>query len=142
MATTEHIQHEGIIKNLTSQQVDVLIISNSACSECHAKGSCGMAETKQKIITIPRPPKELKIGDKVMVFASLGNAFYSVFLAYILPSILIIVTIFLFIGGGNDELSSAIAALVVVFLYFFILFLLRKNISKKIKFTIENIGNS
>lgn len=142
MATTEHIQHEGIIKNLTSQQVEILIISKSACSECHTKGSCGMAEAKQKIITIPRPSKELKIGDKVMVFASLGNAFYSVFLAYIVPSILIIAAIFLFIKIGNDELSAAIATLVIVFLYFFILYLFRKNISKKIKFTIENIGNS
>ena len=63
MATTEQIQHEGIVKNLTSQQIEVLIISQSACSGCHAKGSCGMSEAKQKIITMPRPQKELKIDD-------------------------------------------------------------------------------
>ena len=141
MATTEQIRHEGIIKNLTQQQVEVLIISKSACSECHAKGSCGMSETKQKIITIPFPHKEFKVGDKVMVSANVENAFYSVLLAYILPSILILVAIFLFTWWKNDELSAAIFALGIAALYFFILYLLRNKIGKKIKFTIENISN-
>ena len=142
MAIKEHIQHEGIVKSLTSQEVEVLITSKSACSDCHAKGSCGMAEAKQKIIMIPRPSKELNVGDKVTVCASLANGFYAVLLAYMVPSILVVATIGLLNGLGQEELHAAIAGLAVVALYFFILYLFRTKISKKIKFTLENIGNS
>lgn len=76
-----------------------------------------------------------------MVSANLGNAFYSVLLAYVLPSILILVAIFLFTWWKNDELSAAIFALGITALYFFILYLLRNKIGKKIKFTVESISN-
>lgn len=142
MAEREKIQHEGIVISLSTQTLEVAISSHSACADCHVKGNCGMAEVKQKIITVDRPfQKEIKVGDKVMVYANLSNAFYSVWLAYILPSILIIVSIFFFQWTGYHELTSAIIALILLVLYFFILYLFRNKIHKKIKFSIEYIGN-
>ena len=140
MADKEKIQHEGIVKSIKSDSIEVTIISHSACGSCHVKGNCGMAEVKQKTITVPCPQGKVKIGDKVMVYASLNNAFFSVLLAYVIPSILILVTIFILQWLGKNELTAATITLILLTLYFFILYLLRNKINKKIKFTIENIS--
>lgn len=141
MAGKERVQHEGIVKSISAQTLEVLISSHSACSGCHAKGACGMADVKQKIITAPLPEEEIHVGDKVMVYASLGNAFYSVLLAYIMPSVLILAAIFFLEMSGSGELTAAISSLILLVLYFIILYLSRNKINKKIKFTVEKTGN-
>ena len=134
---TKKVQHEGIVKSISFQTLDVVIHSHSACSGCHAKGACGMEDVKQKIITVPLPEEEIHIGDKVTVYARLDNAFYSVLLAYIIPSILTIAIVFFLEISGNSELMAALSSLILLVLYFIILYLSRNKINKKIKFTVE-----
>lgn len=141
MAEKGKVQHEGIVKSISAQTLEVLISSHSACSGCHAKGACGMADKKDKIIVVRRPEGEIQIGDKVTVYASLNNAFYSVLLAYILPSLLIITAIFFLEKSGSDEVVAAIGSLILLVAYFFCLYFFRNKISKKIKFTVEKNGN-
>lgn len=141
MVSRERVQHEGIVKSVSAQTLEVVISSQSACSGCHAKSACGMADMKQKVITTHRPEGDIQAGDKVMVYASMHNAFYSVLLAYIMPSVLIIAAIFFLEKSGNDELTAAVTSLILLSLYFFILYLFRNKISKKIKFTVEKISN-
>ena len=76
-----------------------------------------------------------------MVYASLNNAFYSVLLAYILPSIILIAAIFFIEKSGCSELTAAIASLSLLAVYFFMLYLCRGKINKKIKFNVEKTGN-
>ena len=82
MGKSSRVQHEGIVKSISTQTLEVSIISHSACSGCHAKSACGIADMKEKVITAQRPREELRPGDKVIVYASVNNAFYSVLLAY------------------------------------------------------------
>lgn len=141
MEKQERIQHEGIVKSVSAQTVEVLIVSNSACSGCHAKGACGMAGMKQKTIMVPNSGEDIKVGDNVTVYASLGNAFYSVCLAYVIPSFLIIATIFFVGNSGCSELVAALSSLLLLIAYFLVLYLSKNKISKKIKFTIAKKEN-
>ena len=135
MGKSSRVQHEGIVKSISTQTLEVSIISHSACSGCHAKSACGIADMKEKVITAQRPREELRPGDKVIVYASVNNAFYSVLLAYIMPSILIIATIFFL------EKYAAISSLILLAGYFIILYFCRNKIARKINFTVEKIAN-
>lgn len=141
MAKNNRIQHEGIVKSISTQTLEVSITNHSACSGCHAKSACGMADLKQKIIVAQRPQETIQPGDKVMVYASVNNAFYSVLLAYIMPSILILAAIFFLEKSGSSELYAAIISLVLLTGYFFILYFCRNKIARKINFTVEKIDN-
>ncbi|MDE7374115.1 MAG: SoxR reducing system RseC family protein [Odoribacter sp.] len=141
MAGKERVQHEGVVKSISDKTLEVLIVSHSACSGCHAKGACGMDKATQKIITVPLPEGEFHVGDKVTVYASLGNAFYSVLLAYVVPSVLVIASIFFLEMSGSNELTAAVYSLLLLVLYFGFLYLLRHKISKKITFTTEKTNN-
>ena len=134
MGKSSRVQHEGIVKSISTQTLEVSIISHSACSGCHAKSACGIADMKEKVITAQRPREEL-------VYASVNNAFYSVLLAYIMPSILIIATIFFLEKSGSSELYAAISSLILLAGYFIILYFCRNKIARKINFTVEKIAN-
>ena len=55
MGKSSRVQHEGIVKSISTQTLEVSIISHSACSGCHAKSACGIADMKEKVITAQRP---------------------------------------------------------------------------------------
>jgi len=44
------IIHPGIIERISGEKVFVRILSQSACSACHAKGACSVADAEEKII--------------------------------------------------------------------------------------------
>ncbi len=48
MGKSSRVQHEGIVKSISTQTLEVSIISHSACSGCHAKSACGIADMKEK----------------------------------------------------------------------------------------------
>lgn len=137
MTEKNSIWHEGIVRDVKAQTIEVVIYSHSACSGCHAKGACGMSDIKQKVIIAERPAFEIKTGDRVVVYAAMGNAVYSVVMAYILPSILIVSAIFFLVRAGVGELTAAVASLVLLGGYFWALYLFRNKIGKKIKFTVS-----
>ncbi|MEI3155356.1 MAG: SoxR reducing system RseC family protein [Odoribacter sp.] len=137
MVNKERVEHEGIVKSISAQTLEVQINSHSACAGCHAQGACGMSGMKQKSITVRRPEGNFHIGDKVMVYASLSNAFYSVFIAYIMPSILILAAIFFLEKSGSSELYAAVISLILLAGYFIILYFCRNKIARKISFTVE-----
>ena len=49
MGKSSRVQHEGIVKSISTQTLEVSIISHSACSGCHAKSACGIADMKEKV---------------------------------------------------------------------------------------------
>lgn len=141
MAKNGKIGHDGIVKSVSAQTVEITIVSESACRGCHAKSACGLADLKQKIITAQRPDFPLSPGEKVIVYASTKNAAYSVLLAYVLPVILLIAIPAVLTGMDYSEIIAATGAIIGVVIYFFILYFNRKQLSKKIKFTVEKTGH-
>lgn len=142
MATQNKIEHEGIIQSISSETLEVVINSHSACSGCHAKSACSMAEVKQKIITVTKPAGNFQTGEKVMIYASTGNAASAVVLAYVFPSVLILTAIFILGKTGHSELYAAVASLGVLAIYFLTLYLFRKKIGRHIKFSITKIDHN
>ncbi len=137
MAKNAKIGHDGIVRKVAEKAMEVVIENQSACAGCHAKGACGMADVKQKVITADLPPFQVSPGDKVTVYASLNNAVYSVILAYVIPVLIIIAFICLLLHFGAGETAAALGALGGIVVYFILLYLNRKQIGSKIRFTVE-----
>lgn len=100
---------------------------------------CGVSENTQKIITAIRPDFELTVGEKVVVYASVQNAVFSVIVAYVIPSVILIGIIPCVLALGFNETIAAISAVGCVVIYYLFLYLFRQSIGKKIKFTIAQI---
>ena len=134
----EIVSHEGIITNIKGNEVEVKILSKSACASCNIKTACNMSEMQEKIITISAPKdKELSIGQEVKVNMALGQANRAVIFAYAIPSTILISMIFILNYLKIDEGINALISIGSLVPYYIILYLFKEKIKSKFKYEIH-----
>ena len=132
------ISHEGIITRIDSDSIQVKILSQSACASCNIKGACNMSEMKEKIVTIPSPKgKDFVIGQEVKISMELSQANRAVIFAYVIPTIILFLMIFILNFFKIDEGINALISIGSLIPYYFILFIFRDKIKRKFKYEIH-----
>lgn len=132
------ISHEGIVTKIDNDNVEVKILSKSACASCNIKTACNMSEMQEKIISIPAPKdKKLSIGQDVVISIKLGQANRAVIFAYVIPVIILISMIFILSVLKIDEGVNALISLGTLVPYYFILYLLKDRIKRKFEYEIH-----
>lgn len=127
------VTHKGKVIHLEGQDVRVMIESMSACAACHAKGMCTLSDKEDKIIDIKvsadRAAK-LNVGDEVVVAVSQQRGMQAVLLAYILPAILVVLSLILLLKLLPEPLAI-LSALAVLGGYYYVLYLFRNKLNAK-----------
>ncbi|MBR1958989.1 MAG: SoxR reducing system RseC family protein [Bacteroidales bacterium] len=137
MAKKNEIVHSGKIVDITPDFTTVQIISSSACSECHAKGLCGMSEEQEKIIMLPTDPyTPRQVGEEVQVKTKMTMGLKAVWISYVIPLVILMILILSLSSViGNEYLRGAVA-IAGVGIYYFIIWLLRDKLSDQFEFYI------
>lgn len=139
---SKDVSHKGKVVAVSSTGVRVEIISQSACSSCHAAGLCSMSEAVKKEIDVPaQPGEEYHVGDDVKVILGSDMGMKAVVLAYVIPLALLLVVCISLTYTGMGELYAGLAGLGAVAVYYFVLYLMRKRVSGKYVFKIEKENN-
>lgn len=128
------IQHAGQVVNITPVQIEVNIVSLSACAACHAKTFCATFDQKEKNITIPNIGQNVSIGDHVNVQLKRSLGIQAVVLAYLLPVIAVIMAVLIFTSVGVPEPIAALLSLGVLTIYYIILYLFKDKLKKVYNF--------
>ena len=125
MATINNIKHKGIIKSVENDVIKVTIQNVSACASCHAKGVCSVSDVKEKTIEIFNNKNSYSIGDEVNVLLQQSLGFKALFLGYVLPFIIVLITLIMalcvwvsMLIAGSDALKLLIAISVGSIIYF------------------------
>ena len=105
------IKHQGIVENINGTHLQVRIVQTSACAACSIKGHCTSADAKEKLM--------------------------AVLLAFVVPFLVLVVSLFVFMAIWNDELGAALGALFLLVPYYFILWLNKSRLGKKFSFSIQ-----
>ena len=138
MHVNGEIEHKGKVIAIHRDTVDVSIEVSEACASCKVKGMCGMHTTEEKVIRIATPAAPTyAIGEDVIVAAAKVVGIKAVILAYMVPFVLMLVTLLGMLGGGIPELTAGLTTLIVVSVYYFILYLFRNKIEKEIIFKLR-----
>lgn len=130
------INHLGIVQRNEDNHVIIRISSASACSGCHAEGSCSLSGKEDKIVEV-HGSYEVNQGDQVTVMMKQSMGFSALFLGYVIPVIAVFVMLIILSLVNASELISGTISLAVLIPYYSILFLFRKRINEKFKFTIK-----
>ena len=137
----EEVAHKGRISSVSGGKVTVEIISESACSACHAKGVCSMGESARKEVEVSvRNPEIYSEGQEVEVLLSSSTGHKAVWIAYVLPLILLVAFIMIPLSLGASEGLSALCGAGVTAIYYAVLYLFRKRLGSKWEFKIRNIN--
>ena len=140
--TNNTIKHLGIVENIQGSHVSVRIVQTSACAACSVKGHCSSADSKDKIIDIiDTAAASYQVGENVMVVGETSMGMQAVALAFIIPFVLLIFTLFLFMALIENELYAALLSLAVLVPYYYILWLNKTRLKQKFSFTIKPINN-
>ncbi len=127
------VTHKGKVIHLEGLDVRVMIESMSACAACHAKGMCTLSDKEDKIIDIKvsadRAAK-LNVGDEVVVAVSQQRGMQAVLLAYILPAILVVLSLILLLKLLPEPLAI-LSALALLGGYYYVLYLFRNKLNAK-----------
>lgn len=130
------IDHEGIVQRKGNKSVFVAISSASACSGCHAEGSCSMSGKEEKIIEI-RGSYNVNPGDQVTILMKQSMGYSALFLGYIFPVIAVIAVLITLVSLKVPELTSGLASIAILIPYYTTLFFLKKTIDEKFTFTLK-----
>ena len=138
MAKKNEIVHSGKVIEINPDFTAVEIMVSSACSECHAKGLCGMSEMEEKIIMVPTDPYESrKVGDLVQVKTKMTMGLKAVWISYVIPlAVLMILILSLSVVVENEFLRGGIA-IAGVGVYYFVIWLLKDRLSDQFEFYIN-----
>lgn len=132
------IKHAGVIDSIEEGCVKVRILQSSACSGCKVASHCNASETKEKMIEIPTSQSLLhQVGDSVTIVADSSVGFRASFYGYILPLILMVVTLIAVLQMTQSEGIAALSALGILVPYYLILYLLRNQLKSKLTFEIK-----
>lgn len=127
------VTHKGKVIHLEGLDVRVMIESISACAACHAKGMCTLSDKEDKIIDIKVSAEraaKLNVGDEVMVAVSQQRGMQAVLLAYILPAIVVILSLILLLKLLPEPIAI-LSALAVLGGYYYVLYLFRNKLNAK-----------
>jgi sigma-E factor negative regulatory protein RseC len=134
--STSIINHEGIVQRNDGNAVTVSISSVSACSGCHAEGTCTMSGKEEKIIVVIGK-YSVKPGDKVTILMKQSMGFTALFLGYVFPFLTVIAVLIIMISLKFPELTSGLISIAILIPYYALLYFFRKTINTKFTFTLK-----
>lgn len=132
------IKHAGVVDGVEGECVRVRILQSSACSACKVAAHCNASETKEKIIDVmDADASHYQKGDQVMVVADTAVGFRASLYGYLLPLILMVVTLVGVLAATHSESLAALSALGILIPYYVLLFLMRNKLRNRLSFTLE-----
>ena len=138
MSSNSEISHRGRIVSITPELTTVEIVSESACAACHAKGLCSLGDSTVKQIELPtRGWDSYAVGQEVNVVLRASMGHKAVWLAYVLPLIVMVAALLGTLSAGGTELVAGLVAIGAVALYYLVIWLLRGRLRNEDVFNIQ-----
>ncbi len=137
---SDSISHRGIIDKIEDDTLFVRIMQQSACAGCHAKNMCSASESKEKIIEVRDNSHLYTINEEVILTGKTSLGLKAVFLAFVIPVLIVVATIIVGNISGWDEAASALASLILLVPYYGILYSLREKLKRTFVFTLKKLN--
>lgn len=132
------VSHKGRIVRMTPQITTVAIEQHGACGTCHAAGLCGMADVVEKAVELPTDPyASYGVGDEVELVLKASMGMKAVWLAYVVPLLVLLAVILGLFALGVGEVVAGLAGIAAVGVYYFLLWLFRNRLKNEYVFTIK-----
>lgn len=119
-------------------QTQVEFFRNSACSECHAKGLCGVQEGETKVVSVPTDGFNLhNVGDEVTLCLKPTMGLKAVWISYVIPLFVLIAALVVASLCGGSELWCGLSGIIAVAAYYIVIWCLRGRLKNEFVFYIK-----
>ncbi len=118
----------------------VSILNQSACSSCHAKGACSVADFQEKEIEITHFSQKYQPGQEVTILFRETQGFTALWFGYLMPFLLVLFTLIIAVSLTKNELISGLLSLAILIPYYITLYFFRAYLKKVFKFEVEEMN--
>ncbi|WP_319232140.1 SoxR reducing system RseC family protein [Draconibacterium orientale] len=122
---------------MKNASLTVNIVSQSACSTCHAQGACSVSDFKDKEIEVTEYKGHYKVGDEVTILFKQSKGFTALIWGYVVPFFVVLGTLIIALEVTGDELKSGLLSLFILVPYYITLYFFRHLLKKVLKFELE-----
>lgn len=140
---SEIIRHDGIVIGKKNEMYLVKIVQAEACSGCHARAMCQSQAGTEKIVgCVPADNKDsqFETGDRVEIEITPRMGWLAVLLAYIMPFVLILISLAVLSAVGLNEWQAGLCSLAIGGVWFVVLYGFRNRIERKFDFRIRKLN--
>jgi sigma-E factor negative regulatory protein RseC len=131
------IDHIGFISAIRNGKAYVSLVQVSACAKCSSKSVCGVGNSEKRHFEIPVDAKKWQVGDEVMVMVGVSTGFKALWLGYVLPFFLLLITLIVSTKLGVPEARAGLLACCVLIPYYVGLSMFRSTLRKSIHVKIQ-----
>lgn len=127
----------GIVESVGVKNAKVRIHNESACSMCHSKGVCTSLGTAERLIDVELTEgQNIQPGERVDITMVTHSGTIAVLLAYVLPFVILISSLFISSYYFSEGVSALISLLILV-PYFLMLYFFRNRMKRYFRFTLR-----
>ena len=130
------ISHSGRIVAIDSQAITVEFVMEDACASCKASALCGMSEGKVKVLQVPAQ-LGFEVGEEVNILLKRSMGLKAVWLAYVLPLVIMVAVLLGLTALGLSELVAGLCGIAAVGLWYLVLWLMRDKLKNEYTFYIK-----
>ncbi len=130
------VEHDGKVKSINSNSVLVSILSESACSGCHAEKLCSLSGEKEKVVEV-KGKFDVIQGESVRVVMEESMGYKALVLSYLVPLIIVITALVVMSSLHLPEWIAGLVSISALIPWFLILYLFRDRIGRIITFTLK-----
>lgn len=136
----DKIKHVGVVESITDDCMLVRIEQTSACSGCKIASHCSASEQKEKLIEIYdiSSIQGHYVGEEVVVSTSISTGMRAVFLGFVIPFFILILSLVFSLQLTSNEGIAALVALSALIPYYILLYFKRQYLRSQFSFIIEN----
>lgn len=137
---TKNVTHRGVVVGIGSTSLKVRIVQMSACSACGVKNSCGVSESKEKLIDVINPKHiPCEIGEEITLVGKENMGMKAVLWAFVIPLALIVLMLCAMQCLFPDrEVESALTSVLILVPYYLVLYAMRKKFDRIFTFEVAN----
>lgn len=139
MQNAKTIEHKGFIQSIENGLIKVSILAQSACASCHAKGGCSVSDIQDKTIDVYENSHNYKVGESVNVVLEQKLGFKALFLGYILPFIIVLISLIILTITTKNEAIAGLVSLGLLIPYYIGLNTQKEKLKKSFSFKIEKL---
>jgi len=133
------ISHQGTIESIKDNVFNVRIITMASCVSCSASGTCSAADIAEKIVEVVKPTNTShKIGDMVTIVLNQSMGLKAVFLGYVAPFLVLLLTLIFMLAIGFTEGVAGLTSLAMLAPYFLVLYIYKEKIKENFTFKLKN----
>jgi sigma-E factor negative regulatory protein RseC len=132
------INHTGKVVAVGGGEVSVLVERGEACGKCAGKKSCAMMTSTEQIVKIKDIDfQDYTVGEMVNVSLNTSLGLKAVLLAYVLPLLVLLLSLAVGFHLFSSELLQVAAALIPTIIYYIALYGFRRRIEQDFKLSIS-----